>query len=76
MNYYLFSLIIGLISTLIYYCIQNYQKKYVTRDSYIKFLIWSSLLSLVSIYGFLYVNNMLFFNLKNNIPILTGKPNF
>ena len=76
MNYYLFSLITGIIATIIFYCIQYCQKNKLNRESYIKFFIYSTLLSLLSIYGYLSINNMINFDLRNNIPILTGKANF
>ena len=75
MNYYFFSTVVGIITTICFALEQKGKNNILCKKDYIKFFIFSSLLSLFSIYGFLYVNK-LHLNYRSQIPILTGKASF
>lgn len=75
MNYYIFSILIGIITTIIFYFERKTKKIFLTRKDCIKFFIFTSLVSLFSIYGYLHINKI-HLNYKESIPILTGNPSF
>lgn len=76
-NYYLFSLFMGAISTFLFHVNQKSENNCLPpRKTYIRFFIFSTLLSLVSIYSYLYINNLVGPNYRDNLEILTGTPNF
>ena len=75
MNYYIFSILVGIVTTIIFYLERKGKKIYLTKKDCIKFFIFTSLISLFSIYGYLSLNKI-HLNYKESIPILTGKPSF
>ena len=75
MNYYLFCLIIGVITTIIYHLYNKKNGLIIRQQDYIKFFIYSSLVSLASIYFYLKVNK-LDTECANSLQVLTGSPDF
>jgi FtsH-binding integral membrane protein len=76
MNYYTYSLIMGLFSVIIYYIYNYKQGNILEKKKYIQFFIISTIFSVISIYGYISINKLNKLNIRNNLTILTGEPNF
>lgn len=76
MNYYLFSMIVGIIGVTTIYLYGCINKEKYHKNTYIKLFIYTVLISISSIYLFMNNNNISVDNIRNNLPILRGDPNF
>ena len=76
MNYYTYSLIMGLLSVIIFYIYNYKQGNILEKKKYIQFFITSTIFSVMSIFGYLSINKLNKVDIRNNLTILTGEPNF
>ena len=76
MNYYFLSIIIGFIGVIIFNIYNIYNKNLIKKNNYIKFFIYTVIISISSIFIYLNINNLPFDGIRNQLPILNGEPNF